>query len=133
MKELTVQQTEWKRFFDDFSKRNQTRLVSVEILNEFGAQTEVKKMPFSGIVFETDKANSSFLEIMFGNRRRGENNHLTHFIPNVRDVFPKQAFDGCDEALEVIDAEGNKTLLTFEKLPELRAGAFYMTAGIGLW
>jgi hypothetical protein len=133
MQELRINQTEWKSFFDAFSKRNQSRLVSVEIFNEFGAQKEVKKMPLSGIVYENGKKNSSFLEIMFENRRTEGGNHLTHFIPNVQNVFPKKYDDGCDEALEIEDSEGNKTLLVFERLPELKAGAYCMAAGAGLW
>lgn len=133
MTELTMNQTEWKEFFDNFSKRNQSRLVSVEIFSEFGAQKEVRKMPLSGIVFEAGRKDSSFLEIMLENRRAGGGNHLTHFISNVQNVFPKRHLDGCDEALEIEDADGNKTLLTFEQLPELRAGAFYATACDRIW
>lgn len=132
MQELKINPNQWKSFFDDYSRRNQSRLVSVEIFSELGAQKEVRKMSLSGIVFENGKKDSSFLEIMFENRQN-DGNHLTHFIPNVQNVFPKRYADGCDEALEIEDTEGNKTLLVFERLPELRAGAFYMTAGVGIW
>ncbi len=134
MQKTMIDRNDWKQFFDDFSERNQSRLVSVEILDEFGAQKEVKKMPLSGIVLETGRKNSSVVEIMFENRRTGGGNHLTHFISNVQSVFPKQFIDGGgDEALEIEDAGGNKTVLVFEKLPELRAGAYYAATGGGLW
>jgi hypothetical protein len=133
VQELKLNHKELKSFFDDFSRRNQARLVSVEIFGEFGAQKEVKKMPLSGIVYESDKRDSSFLEIMFEDRRIKGGTHLTHFIPNIQNISPKKYDDGCDEALEIKDSEGNKTLLVFERLPELRAGAIYMTAGIGIW
>lgn len=133
MQKTMIERNDWKKFFDDFSQRNQSRLVSVEILDELGAQKEVKKMPLSGIMLENDRKNSSIVEIMFENRRTGGGNHLTHFISNVQGVFPKQFNDGCDEALEIEDASGNKTVLIFEKLPPLRAGAYYAAAGVGLW
>jgi hypothetical protein len=134
MQGLTNDPNNWKEFFDNFSKRNKSRLVSVEIFNEFGAQKEVKKMPLSGIVFESrSRTDSSSLEIMLENRRSNQLSHLTHFIPNVKNVLPKKYADGCDEALEVEDAEGNKTLLTFEKLPELRAGAVATAAAAGIF
>ena len=131
MPELKTNHNEWKSFFDDFSRRNRSRLVSVEIFSESGAQKEVRKMPLSGMVYETDKRDSSFLEIMFENSRAEGGNHLTHFIPNIQNISPKKFDDGCDETLEIEDAEGTKTLLVFERLPELRAGAFSMTAGAG--
>jgi hypothetical protein len=130
MQDLEIKQNEWKKYFDDFSKRNQSRFVSVEILGETGAQKEVRKMPLSGIVFENRKGSSSFLEIMFEIRDGDGRNasHLTRFIANVQSVLPKRFPDGCDEALEIADASGAKTLLVFEKLPELRAGAFVAVA-----
>jgi hypothetical protein len=133
MNGLKIDQNGWKEYFDEFSRRNRARIVSVEIFGEFGVQKEIKKMPLSGVVFENGKDDSSFLELMFENNRSGEKNHLTHFIAGVQNVFPKQTIDGRDEALEIEDAGGNKTLLVFEHLPELGAGSFHAAASRRLW
>lgn len=132
MRRIRIEQNDWKEFFDDYSRRNCTRIVSVEIFSDLGAQKKIKKMPLSGMVFEKRCEESSFLELMFGKKRAG-GNHLTHFIKNVQNVSPKQNIDGRDEALEIEDASGNKTLLVFEHLPELGAGAFHATASRRLW
>ena len=128
MQDLIASRNNWKKFFDNFSRRNRSRLVSIEVFGEMGAQRQVKKMPLSGIVFESRSNDSLSLEIMLENRRAGEASHFTHFIPNVRNVCPKQSPGGRDEALEVEGADGSKILLKFEQLPELTAGALYAVA-----
>ena len=90
-------------------------------------------MPLSGVVFENGRKNDSFLELMFENFRLGEGNHITHTIADVCCVFPKRNIDGRDEALEIEDSGGNKTLLIFEQLPFLGAGAFRAAASRRLW
>ena len=131
MSRFEIKRNEWKEYFDDFSRRNRSRLVSVEIFSEMGAQKEVRKMPLSGIVFEANgQKNSSVLEIMLESRRE-ESAHLTHFIRDIQSVQPRVGFDR-DEALVIEDRDGTKTLLTFERLPDLRAGAFVTAAGAGV-
>jgi hypothetical protein len=111
----------WAEFFKAFSARNQARPTRLEIFGDLGAQEAEHDLPFSGISFDRKDQGAPTLQIMLGGGTAQDARHLMHAIPHVHRVFIKQSPDGRDEALEIEDNNGVKTLLQFEALAELRA------------
>ena len=114
-----IRQEQWAEFFKAFSERNQARPTRLETLGALGGPEE-RHLPFGGISYEHKGAPT--LQIMLGGSTAQDARHLMHTIPHVRHVFVKQSPDGRDEALEIEDNDGVKTLLQFEALAELTAG-----------
>lgn len=101
----------WVNYFDEFTRRNQSRPTKLEVFGEAGAQQEEQGMPFNGITIEQKEGNPR-VEIMLGDVSGIR--HLTHVISNVHQITPKLGLDGRDEALEIVSAEGETSLLRFE-------------------
>lgn len=110
----------WINYFNEYSKRNQSRPTQLEIFGENGAQQEEHGLPFAGISLE-QKSGAPCVEIMFGGDGAMDSRHLTHLISNVRQITPKRGPDGRDEALEIVGARGETSLLRFEPQPMLTA------------
>lgn len=93
------------------TRRNQSRPTRLEVFGEAGAQQEEQGMPFTGISIEQKDGNPR-VEIMLGDMLGAR--HLTHVVSNVHQITPKLGLDGRDEALEIVGAEGETSLLRFE-------------------
>ena len=113
MKEY-IDRSVWINYFNEFTRRNQSRPTQLEVFGENGAQKEECGLPFVGISLERGNGAPS-VEIMFGGNGAGESRHLTHVIANVQQITPKPGPDGRDEALEIVDGQGDKSLLRFER------------------
>jgi uncharacterized protein DUF5335 len=108
-----IDRSVWINYFNDFTKRNQSRPTQLQIFGENGAQKEECGLPFAGISLERGNGAPN-VEIMFGGNGALEPRHLTRVIANVEQITPKRGQDGRDEALEIVDSRGEKNLLTFE-------------------
>lgn len=108
-----IKREEWAAYCNAFSKRNQTRPTRLEVFGEMGAQEEEYRLPLNGLTFEDVGEYAPKLEIMLGGETPHDPRHLAHTIQRVRHIHAKTAADGRDEALEIQDAEGVKTLLRF--------------------
>ena len=115
MKE-NVDRSVWINYFDEFTRRNQSRRTRLEVFGENGAQLEERGLPFAGISLERGNGKPS-IEIMFSVPNGGTPRHLTRVIENVLEITPKRGLDGRDEALEIVDDQGEKNLLCFEPQP----------------
>ena len=115
MEQLAVEKTQWKNYFDDFNKRNYSRLVKLEVSDETGSHQTVKRMPLSGIALD-----KSGVEIMLMNRRIEEGNHYTHIVEKPKNVIKDLSLNGVNEKLVIEDEAGFITKLSFEHLPELK-------------
>ena len=114
-----VTRGQWATFFIDFSKRNKSRATRLEIFSDLGAQEAERNLPLNGISLEEKGNDAPRIEIMLGGDSPDDDRHLTHVIARATHIFPKVGADGIDEALEIEDANGVKSLLSFESLPEL--------------
>ena len=114
-----IERGEWVSFFGDFSKRNQSRATRLETFSDLGAQEEEQNLPLNGVSVEETGADAPRIEIMLGGVSPSDERHLTHTIERAARVITKTSADGQDEALEIEDADGIKTLLRFESLPKL--------------
>jgi hypothetical protein len=113
MKE-SLDRSVWANYLDEFTRRNQSRPTRLEVFGELGAQEEELGLPFVGISLDADSRALPSVEIMLGGSGVTEPQHLTHVIANVKEITPKRGSDGRDEALEIISAQGETSLLRFE-------------------
>ena len=118
-----IERAAWSGYFKEFNQRNEHRATSLEILGDLGAQESEHGLPFSGIALEERGHDAPKLEIMLGGTTPADARHLTHTITHITHITPKHAADGRDEVLEIQDAAGSRTLLSFFALPELPPSA----------
>lgn len=115
-----IQQEQWKSFLDDFSKRNQFRATRLEVLNDLGAQEEAQYLPLVGISYEAKGSDAGDVVIILGGEALADARHFEHLIPEVERIAPLVGETG-EEGVGFEDREGGKTLVVFEKLPEISA------------
>ena len=115
-----IKRSEWVAFFTEFNKRNHGRPTTLQVLGEIGAGAEERNLPFLGIDVEKKGPDSPSVHIMLGGAAAGTP-HLTHTLARVRRVLQKIGDDGADDALEIEDGNGTRTILQFTRLPELQA------------
>lgn len=116
-----IKQKHWPEFFKEFSERNLSRPTRLETFGELGAQEEGHHLPFGGISYDPNDKGAPTLQIMLGGSTAKDARHLMHTITHVQHVYTKLNDDGRDEALEIENNNGVKTLLQFEALAELTA------------
>lgn len=121
MKE-NIDRSVWINYFNEFTRRNNSRPTRLEVFGENGAQEEEHGLPFAGISLERGNVTPS-IAIMFGASNGDTARHLTHVIENVQEITPKRGLDGSDEALEIVDSQGEKSLLRFEPPPMISANS----------
>ncbi|OLE53235.1 MAG: hypothetical protein AUG51_14175 [Acidobacteria bacterium 13_1_20CM_3_53_8] len=115
-----IERNQWKTFLEEFSKRNQLRPTSLEIIGgDIGAQEEEKFLPFIGASFETKGEEAGSVEIMLGGETAADSRELTHTIRNAQRIVPIVGIKGLEDGLGIEDKDGVKTLLRFETLPEI--------------
>ncbi|HEY3171318.1 MAG TPA: DUF5335 family protein [Thermoanaerobaculia bacterium] len=107
---------EWKGFFDEFTRRHEGWLVTVELFGDLGAQVEADERPLKGIVAET-KAGSSPIEILTGD---APDETLTHVVAHPTRVRVEETPEGAEVALEIQSRDEGTTLVRFRAtaLPE---------------
>lgn len=119
MKE-NIDRSVWINYFDEFSRRNYSRSTRLEVFGKNGAQVEECGLSFAGISLERGNGAPN-IEIMLGDYDPVAPGHLTRVIVNVQDIRPKRGLDGSDEALAIVDAQGETSLLRFEAKPTVPA------------
>lgn len=111
MKTREIPKEEWGRFFDNFSRRHEGWLMTLEIFGaEIGAQVEEQELALNGIVDEWDEIKGNAIMIMMGTK---PDDHLTHTIGNATQVSLEQTDGGADVALAIKTADGTTALLRF--------------------
>jgi hypothetical protein len=115
MKE-NIDRSVWINYFNEFTRRNQSRPTQLEVSGEIGTQGGERGQPFGGIALDSDSGTGTLpsVEIMLGGHDAIEPRHSTHVIANVQEITPKRGLDGRDEGLEIITAQGETSLLRFE-------------------
>ncbi len=117
-----IEQDQWKTFLDEFSKRNQLRATRLEVIGEIGAQEEEEYLPLIGVSLERKGTAAGSVEVILGGESPADDRHVEHMISNVQKIAPLIGVSGFEDGLGFEDEEGGKTLLLFEKLPELPEG-----------
>jgi hypothetical protein len=114
-----IEQDQWKSFLDEFSKRNQLRATRLEVVSELGDQQEEEYLPLVGVSFESKGSAAGSVEIILGGETAADERHVEHLVNNVQRIAPLIGLTGLEDGLGLEDKEGGKTLLLFERLPEL--------------
>lgn len=121
MKE-NIDRSVWINYLNEFTRRNSTRPTRLEVFGENGAQVQERGLLFAGVSLERGNGAPS-IAMMFSARNGDTPPHLTHLIENVQEITPKRGLDGRDEALEIVDSQGEKSLLRFETQPMISANS----------
>ena len=111
MRTREILRSEWREFFNSFSRRHKGLLVTLEILGtEIGAQVEERELAFEGIVADCNEIKGDEIAIMIGAMR---DVHITHSISRPTSVNLEQTDEGIDVALAIKAENETTTLLTF--------------------
>jgi len=112
MQTKEIQQSDWREFFDNFSRTYQGSAVGIEILGlEIGAQTEETGLALEGITAESDEKSDDTIVIMVG---ANADDHITHSVRRPTQVSLEQTDEGLDLALAIKGADGCTVLLRFQ-------------------
>ena len=114
-----IEQTQWRSFLDEFTKRNQFRATRLEVFGEIGAQEEEEYLPLVGVSFEPKGTSAGSVAIILGGETTEDPRHVEHLIPKVQRIAPLIGKTGFEEGLGFEDRDGGKTLLLLEVLPEI--------------
>jgi len=114
-----IEQKQWKSFLDEFSKRNQFRATRLEIVGQIGAQEEERYLPLVGVSFEPKGSDAGSVVVVLGGETVKDQRHIEHLITRVQQIAPLIGLTGLEDGLGFETQEGEKTLLLFEKLPEI--------------
>jgi hypothetical protein len=105
-----INRTEWKNFADFISRRFLDWEVVVRVLNnDSGAQVLSDGLPFNGLTFDRHNGDASF-EISIGTDAAY---HQTHNIDAPVKIAFEERGAGPSGTLDIEDAAGTKTLITF--------------------
>ena len=119
MKTKEIPKNEWPKFFDNFSRKHEGWLVTLEIFGlELGAQVQERELVLAGIVDDWDEIHGNQIVIMLGEK---PDDHITHSIGHPTQVSLEQTDGGADVALAIKSADGVMALLRFlsPMLPEM--------------
>jgi hypothetical protein len=113
MQTRDIPREQWVRFFDDFSKRHEGWIVTLEVLgSDIGDQEETNNLPLVGICADV-KARENRVEIIVGGRPDAD---VTRFIERPKHIWVKESRLPGDEAIEVESEDGIKTILNFHHI-----------------
>jgi Family of unknown function (DUF5335) len=109
-----IPREQWIKFFDDFSKKHEGWIVTLEVIgSDVGDQEEAKGLPLVGISADL-KDRENRVEIILGGRRDA---NLTRIIDTPKRVWLKEPEEVAHEAIEIESEDGTMTLLTFWHVP----------------
>ena len=105
-----IARTEWKTYFDEFSKTRAGELVTVELIfnPQADPQYAISRQPLVGLTYEQKGDEPETIEISTGGE---ENNSLTHTVTSPVHVYHKNARGiisdevNVDEVLEITSTD----------------------------
>ncbi|CAN5529543.1 hypothetical protein BH10ACI2_BH10ACI2_07210 [soil metagenome] len=107
-----IDKTKWNLFLNEKTRDFEDWETTVRVLNnDTGSQIMSDGLPFSGLSLEEIDGNV-MIELTVG---MGTNNHQTHSIAEPRSIAFEPYGDESAGTLDIEDASGTKTLITFNK------------------
>jgi Family of unknown function (DUF5335) len=107
--------SDWREFFDVFSRVHDGWLATLEVFGDLGAQVEAENLPLRGVTADREGESTSVTLLL------GEPEHrVTHRVIRASHVRLDQTEEGADAALQVESERGETALLRFRTavLPE---------------
>lgn len=114
-----IEQSQWKDFLNEFTKRNQFRPTRLEVVSPSGVGEEERYLPLVAVSFEPKGSVAGSVLVTMGGETAKEERRVEHVIEQVQRIAPLIGQTGFEDGLGFEDREGGKTLLLLEKLPEL--------------
>lgn len=117
-----IPRSDWRTFFDRFSRQHEGWVASLEVMGpDIGVQEQASELVFEGISLSSQDAGPETIAINLG---REPEDHVTHTIAEPKRVWLQRTPDGANAALEIESADEIKTLLRFRSalLPEMVDG-----------
>lgn len=106
-----VPRDEWMKFFDQFARGNEGRLVSLEQFGgDLGDENIGKKLPLLSINYDP-RDKGDVLTIATG-RKQVEYEHV---VDAPKEVWVEQDPEGRGQALEIVSEDGGRTIVSFEQ------------------
>ncbi|HEV2980473.1 MAG TPA: DUF5335 family protein [Solirubrobacteraceae bacterium] len=107
----------WRTYFDELSRTLTTTRATVEIdAPDLGAQVQSEGLLLSGISYD-DRDDILVIDLSPG----GPAESLEHIVSSPQRIAVESSQGILPSAIEVEDAEGQKTLVRLEAAPELAA------------
>jgi uncharacterized protein DUF5335 len=114
MQAREIPREEWIRFFDDFSKRHEGWIVTLEVIgSDIGDQEMAAGLPLVGISADL-KGRENRIEIIIGGRPDAD---VTRIINTPKRVWHKPPKGVADACVEVESEDGVTTLVSFRYIP----------------
>lgn len=105
-----IKKENWADFFETLSKRRYEWKTRIEVLaGDMGDQVLTEGLPLNGITVET-KGDRTTIDISVGENTES---HQTHNIKNPTRIAFLAAADTHDDVIDIEEADGTKTLITF--------------------
>lgn len=105
-----IQKGDWRSFFERLSKERFGWDTNIQVLSDAtGANMLSEGLPFNGITYEENE-EGVFIEIATGVRT---DDHDSHTIAHPQKVAFQPSDDGKGGTLDIEDASGAKTLVSF--------------------
>lgn len=114
--------SEWRSFFEVFSRQHEGWLATLEISGQEGdAQQEPRQVPLKAITLTSVVGGSKAIALDLG---KTPEDHVKHTVMEPTHVWLTQTPEGADAALEIESADETKTVLRFRSalLPEFVDG-----------
>lgn len=104
-----INRVDWPAFADQFSLDNQGRFVSIETVGQgLGGERLAENIPLMAVDFDPENQGTILITV---NR---DDEIFTHTIAAPKAIWLEGTEDGKALALEVVAADGSRTLLRFE-------------------
>jgi hypothetical protein len=114
-----INKNDWKNFFENLSKRRFEWRTRIEVLSpETGDQVLSDGLPLNGVTMET-VGDDIRIDLSVG---ENTNRHLTHNIVNPSRVAFLKGNESHGDVIDIEEANGTKTLITFIGAMELMVG-----------
>jgi hypothetical protein len=106
-----ISKGDWIVFFDTFSQQHEGWLATLELFDpDVGAQELVHQLPLEGVSVSSEAHDLEDIAIDFGGPSE---DHISHVIRGVTQVWLEKTAEGADASLEIESADKSKTLLRF--------------------
>src|SRR5215470_10321109 len=96
-----IRPSQWREFFDSFSRAHEKWLATIEVLGAMGAQEEARELPLMGVTAE-EPSHGSAIEITVG---EGDQT-LTHSIEDPARVHVERTAEGAEAAVQIESKSG---------------------------
>lgn len=122
-----IKKENWAHFFDTLGKRRFEWKTKIEVLSsEIGDQVLADGLPLNGFTVET-KGDQMLIDISVGEKTDA---HQTHNIRNPVKVAYLPADDQHGDVIDIEEADGTKTLITFIEPMGILVGFTYVEIAV---